>query len=111
MNRAAALLLGVVFVGAKGTPALAVQECGAIANLKIENTNLLSATDVPAAGDLPAYCRVLGYVRPAINFEVRLPVQGWNSKFYTVGCGGFCGTLDTDRPDFTNAANFGLRRG
>src|SRR5215207_916549 len=50
MNRAAALLIGLVFVGAGGTPALAAQDCGAIANLKIENTNLLSATEVPAAG-------------------------------------------------------------
>jgi Tannase and feruloyl esterase len=110
MNRAAALLIGVAFVGAKGAPALAVQECGAIANLKIENTNLLSATEVPAAGDLPAYCRVLGFVRPAINFEIRMPLQGWNGKFYMAGCGGFCGTLDADRPGFTNAMNFGLRR-
>ena len=110
MNRAAALLMGVVFVGAEGAPALAAQECGAIANLKIENTNLLSATEVPAAGDLPAYCRVLGFVRPAINFEIRMPLQGWNGKFYMAGCGGFCGTLDADRPGFTNAMNFGLRR-
>ena len=66
MNSAAALLMGVVFVGAEGAPALAAQECGAIANLKIENTNLLSATEVPAAGDLPAYCRVLG--RPSWRF-------------------------------------------
>jgi feruloyl esterase len=26
------------------------------------------------------------------------------------GCGGACGSLDTDRPGFTNAMNFGLRR-
>src|SRR3954453_17571862 len=110
MNRAAALLIGVVFAGVGGAPALAALECGAIANLKIENTNLISATEVPAAGDLPAYCRVLGFVRPAINFEIRMPLQGWNGKFYMAGCGGFCGTLDADRPGFTNAMNFGLRR-
>jgi feruloyl esterase len=90
--------------------ALAAQDCASLANLKIENTNLLSAVEVPASGDLPAHCRVLGFVRPAINFEVRLPLQSWNGKFYMAGCGGFCGTLDSDRPGFTNAMNFGLRR-
>src|SRR3712207_8993048 len=45
-------------------------------------SNLLSAAVVPGADDLPAYCRVLGYVRPAINFEIRLPTQNWNGKFY-----------------------------
>src|SRR5271166_3453946 len=87
------------------TPASAAQDCAALANLKIENTNLLSATRVAASGDLPAYCRVLGYVRPAINFEVRLPLQNWNGKLYMAGCGGFCGTLNADAPGFTNAMN------
>jgi pimeloyl-ACP methyl ester carboxylesterase len=64
----------------------------------------------PASGDLPAYCRVLGYVRPAINFEIRLPLREWNGKFYMAGCGGSCGTLNSDAPGFSNAMNFGLRR-
>jgi hypothetical protein len=50
------------------------------------------------------------YVRPAINFEIRLPTADWNGKFYMAGCGGFCGTLDSDRVGFTNAMNYGLRR-
>jgi feruloyl esterase len=54
---------------------------------------------------------VLGVIRPAINFEVRLPTYGWNGKFYMAGCGGFCGRLDSDLPGFTNAMNHGLRRG
>jgi hypothetical protein len=53
---------------------------------------------------------VLGYARSAINFEIRLPIYGWNGKFYQVGCGGFCGTLNTEAPGFANAMNFGLRR-
>ncbi len=80
-----------------GGPALA-GECGALANLRIEAVNLHSAAEVPAAGDLPAYCRVLGTVRPAISFEVRLPLQNWNGKYYGTGCGGFCGTLLSDAP-------------
>jgi feruloyl esterase len=92
------------------TSAFAAQDCAGLANLKIDNTNLLSATEVAASGDLPAYCRVLGYVRPAINFEVRLPLREWNGKFYMAGCGGSCGTLNSDAPGFSNAMNFGLRR-
>ncbi len=92
------------------TSAFAAQDCAALANLKINNTNLLSAAEVPADGDLPAYCRVLGYVRPAINFEIKLPLQAWNGKFYMVGCGGFCGTLNSEARGFSNAMNFGLRR-
>lgn len=93
------------------TPARPGVACEALAGLKLENVNLLSSTAVAASADLPAHCRVLGYVRPAINFEIRLPQQGWNGKFYLAGCGGFCGTLDSDRPGFTNAMNHGLRRG
>ena len=84
--------------------------CEPLAAMKIENVNLLSATNVAATADLPSHCRVLGYVRPAINFEIRLPVENWNGKFYMTGCGGFCGTLDSDRVGFTNAMNYGLRR-
>ena len=98
-------------LGALAAPnAARAADCGGLARLKIETTNLLSAAEVPAAGDLPAYCRVLGYVRPAINFEVRLPLTGWNGKFYQAGCGGFCGTLLSDAPGFTNAINVALRR-
>ena len=85
-------------------------DCAGLGRLKIETTNLLSAAEVPAAGDLPAYCRVLGYVRPAINFEVRLPLADWNGKFYEAGCGGFCGTLDADRPGMFNSIIYAQRR-
>jgi hypothetical protein len=88
----------------------AATPCGALAEMKIEATNLLSAVEVPAAGDLPSYCRVLGYVRPAINFEVRLPIDNWNGKFYEAGCGGFCGMLDADRPGVFNSITYAERR-
>ena len=102
---AAAVLTLICYSGAARAA-----DCAALANLKIEAANLLSAAEVPAAGGLPAYCRVLGYVRPAINFEIRLPVAQWNGKFYMAGCGGFCGKLDADKTGFFNAMNFALRR-
>src|SRR5918995_2278354 len=110
--RSSAILISVVAgsLALGATTTMATQDCASLANLKIENTNLLSSTEVPAAGDLPAYCRVLGVVRPAINFEIRLPLQGWNGKFYMAGCGGVWGTVDFVRPGVWNAMNFGLRR-
>jgi feruloyl esterase len=106
-----AVMACVLGLGALAAPhSSRAADCDGLARLKIEATNLLSAAEVPAAGDLPAYCRVLGYVRPAINFELRLPLSGWNGKFYQAGCGGFCGSLLSDAPGFTNAVNVALRR-
>ena len=102
-----ALALGACVLG---RPAAAATQCGALAQMKIEAVNLLSSAEVPAKGDLPAYCRVLGYVRPAINFEVRLPLADWNGKFYEAGCGGFCGMLDTERPGVYNSITYAERR-
>ena len=84
------------------------QDCPALADLRIEDTNLLSAAVVPTSDDLPGYCRVLGYVRPSINFEIRLPTADWNGKFYMAGCGGRCGgspSLGT-----ANSIDHGLKR-
>ncbi len=108
--RASLIAAGLAMSSLIPTSAFAAQDCAGLANLKIDNTNLLSAVEVPASGDLPAYCRVLGYVRPAINFEIKLPLQGWNGKYYMVGCGGWCGTVNSEAPGFSNAMNFGLRR-
>ncbi len=52
-----------------------------------------------------------GTIPAAIHFELRLPLTGWNGKFYMAGCGGFCGSLEADRPGVVNALNHGLRRG
>ena len=110
-NGTATLGMLVVLFAAAGTArAQPGGDCGALANLKIEDTNLLSAAIVPAGGGLPEYCRVLGYVRPAINFEVRMPTREWNGKLYMAGCGGFCGSLDSDNDGFANAMNYGLGR-
>src|ERR1700722_18933861 len=58
-------------------------------------TQLLAATSVTAAGDLPEYCRVEGYVSPNVGFRLGLP-STWNGKFIELGCGGHCGSFDND---------------
>jgi hypothetical protein len=54
-------------------------------------TQVEDAAIVHAGVDGPAYCRVRGYVSPAVGFELRLPTATWNGKVLEVGCGGFCG--------------------
>lgn len=97
----------LAFASAQTDPAAT---CDALEDVRLNDVNLLSATLVPASDTLPAFCSVRGYVRPAINFEVRLP-EDWNGGFYMVGCGGFCGQLLADAPGFVNAMNYGLARG
>jgi len=95
------------------TPALeaAADACAALANAVVPGATVTSAAAVAATGDLPAHCRVQGTIPQAIRFELRLPLDGWNGKFYMAGCGGFCGSLEADRPGVVNALNHGLRRG
>jgi len=107
-----ALVSGLIlagFVSFAGADNSAADKCAEIRNLYLLDTAILNAHVVPAAEGLPEYCRVTGYVLPAINFEIRLPTSQWNSKFYFAGCGGFCGRV-MDRPGFTNAMNYGLER-
>lgn len=80
-------------------PAAAATDCAALlgrdfSSLPDAPTQLLQATPVEAQGTVPAYCRVQGYVRPRVRFELRLPRESWNGKFLMEGCGGFCGSLD-----------------
>ena len=84
-----------------------------LADLKLPNTTIVS-TETVAAGafkppvpfaipaldpfkSLPAFRRVVGVIKPTsdshINFEVWLPVEGWNGSFHGIGNGGFAGSI------------------
>jgi len=56
-------------------------------------TQITSAQVATARPGIPAYCAVEGYIAPQIGFHLRLPMQGWNGKFFQQGCGGMCGTV------------------
>jgi feruloyl esterase len=47
-----------------------------------------------AIGDLPEFCRVTATTKPAIKFEVWLPLHNWNGKFQGVGNGGTGGFIN-----------------
>ena len=80
--------------------------CEALLSLTLPEATILSAALVPegpftppsAAATakpiaMPAACRVVGRVQPAITFEVWMPASGWNGKFQAVGGGGFAGVI------------------
>jgi hypothetical protein len=44
------------------------------------------------------FCVVKGYVAPAVNFVVRLPIGGWTQRYLQLGCGGYCGGASLTSP-------------
>jgi len=67
----------------------------ALAALQVHKMTVASATDVPAAEQLPAFCDVKGSVETEGNsagFEIRLPAN-WNGKFVFFGVGGLGGNM------------------
>jgi hypothetical protein len=112
MNPAVAPLAHLFAAVAAALPvAPAPTPCNALPSVPIDGAEILSSVAVDAHDGLPAHCRVRGVAVPAISFELRLPLENWNGKFYMAGCSGFCGRLEADHPNFTNAMNHGLERG
>ena len=86
-----------------------VATCESLQTLSLPDTTILSATLVPAGpfttATTPASpkpqtlqipvdsCRVVGVIKPAVNFEVWMPASNWNGKFQGVGGGGFAGVI------------------
>src|SRR5215467_259210 len=83
--------------------------CADLANLKLPDTRITLVQEMEAgpfpfgnvaptcssdvaSPKLPAFCRVQGTIGPGqINFEVWLPLEGWNGKFQGLGNHGFAG--------------------
>src|SRR5580704_7625123 len=79
------------------------QSCAGLVSVDLPDAMIRSAQEVAAptftpAGsvaltNLPAFCRVAAVTRPAINFEIWLPLAGWNGKFQGVGNGANAGSI------------------
>jgi feruloyl esterase len=125
-----ALAAGSAAPGANQAPTAAAAtprlSCADLGRLTFEgNTTVTTATTVsggaltlPAGqsiGPLPEFCRVVGVSKPTadshINFEVWLPVNGWNGKFLSSGEGGFVGVLNYTRGGLDGGLDELLRRG
>jgi Tannase and feruloyl esterase len=93
---------------------LGAASCDSLAALKLPGTTITAAQIVapgafvppgpaPTAAalapfkSLPAFCRVQGVIQPSsdshIEFEVWLPVSGWNRDYMGVGNGGMAGSI------------------
>jgi hypothetical protein len=110
--------------------------CESLASLKLPSTTITTAqtvaagaftlpTGTPLGGPgsvanfktMPAFCRVQGVIQPSsdshIEFEVWLPLSGWNGKYFGIGNGGFAGTINytarlaTNAPDIAEALTAG----
>jgi feruloyl esterase len=53
----------------------------------------LRAAQTALLGKLPAFCRVTGVIKPAVRFEVWLPMKDWNGKLQGTGNGGYNGAI------------------
>lgn len=99
-------------VGASGARAAdAERACTALTGKTLRDGTISAATPVPAAAEVPAYCRVTGETAPNIRFHARLPLSAWNGKFYQAGCGGFCGDFDPDKRGYSNTIGEAVKRG
>jgi feruloyl esterase len=107
---------------AKGAPAATRSDadCTRLANLKIDQVKIDRAVAVPGStvlddarrpdmtgtnqgrpvGGLQAFCRVAGSIHPEpgsdIKFEVWMPMQGWNGRYFGANNGGFTGSIRYD---------------
>ena len=118
-----------------GAPLAVASDCTALEALQLPDTRITLAEAVPAGSfmpptaisvapppepgregppppagplpleNLPAFCRVAGVVAPAVEFEVWMPIDGWNGKFHGVGLAGYLGAIN-----YTDMAS-ALRKG
>ncbi len=69
--------------------------CDSLMSLKLANTTVNSATEVPSSATLPGYCGVeLTVNNPPSSDQVRVGVflpDNWNGRFEGIGGGGFVG--------------------
>jgi hypothetical protein len=77
----------------------AAEDCERLADVQLEDVTAMSAEldtsgSVADQGGLPAFCRVALTVDPAINIELWLPTDQYNSRFQGVGGGGYAGEIN-----------------
>ena len=87
---------------AQSGPTSMIEACSVLLSSDFSHTQdapaqITAAQPTEQSADMPAHCRVQGYVSSQIGFEVRLPHLDWNGKLLQVGCGGLCGSLSSDR--------------
>ena len=109
---ASAIAIGIAMAASVTTgaqePAAPPGACERLASLALPET-AITASEVVSSHvftppgsraaslkDLPAFCRVAATSKPAVRFEVWLPLSGWNGKFQGVGNGANAGAISYD---------------
>jgi feruloyl esterase len=73
-----------------------VQSCESLAAADLKNV-ADTATTLSAVRRIDSnagpFCKVVGTIKSTINFEVDLPIRGWQQRYLQTGCGGLCGVL------------------
>jgi len=78
--------------------------CEALRGLRLEETTIEIAgmedagsfnppNSINAMRNLPRFCRVVAVTKPAIRFEVWLPLEKWTGRLEVVGNGGMAGVI------------------
>jgi len=77
--------------------------CADLAAIALPDTTIRSAEEVagpsfappgsPPLANVPAFCRIAAVTKPAVNFEVWLPLTTWNGKFQGAGNGANAGSI------------------
>jgi Tannase and feruloyl esterase len=99
---AAALGLPVVRASAKDLAPLApAKTCAELKAMDFSRDpaasfRLDSAEEI--ADGAKKFCLVKGYLQPQVNFQVRLPLDGWSERYLQLGCGGYCGGVNLAAP-------------
>jgi hypothetical protein len=83
--------------------------CNELRSLTSYELSVVSASIIPAAGDVPEHCRVSVLIPPEVNVEVNLP-SAWNGRLYMFGNGGFAGE-SFEAPNRVATRGRGLRFG
>ena len=102
--RCSILAISIGLAAAVSTEARAdAQSCRDLAGISLSAlpdapTQITGTTFVPASGDLPTFCDVMGYTAPQVGWRVRLP-EDWNGRFHMEGCGALCGVRMIENAD------------
>jgi feruloyl esterase len=77
--------------------------CASLASMVLPDTTVTAAEEVtgpsftppgnPAINNVPRFCRVAATTKPAVKFEVWMPLANWNGKFQGVGNGANAGSI------------------
>ena len=96
-------LLSVTVCVPQALAAPAHTACASLLAMKLPDTTITAAEEVTGGAltpqgsrpltELPAFCRVAAVTRPAVKFEVWLPLDTWNGKFQGVGNGANAGAI------------------